>query len=73
MTGAADRNLLLGIIALQMDFISGDALIAAMHAWVLNKAGSISQVLQDRGSLTASRRAPGRAGRGTYQASQRRP
>ena len=34
---AADRNLLLGIIALQMDFITRDALIAAMSAWVLEE------------------------------------
>src|SRR5262249_49755447 len=34
----ADRNLLFGILALQMDFIGRDALIAAMHAWVLDKA-----------------------------------
>ena len=27
-----DRNLLFGILALQIDFISRDALIAAMHA-----------------------------------------
>ena len=57
MSGAAaDRNLLLGIIALQMDFISRDALIAAMHAWVLNKATPLSQILQDQGALTESRR-----------------
>jgi hypothetical protein len=31
---AADRNLLFGILALQMDFISLDALIAGMNAWV---------------------------------------
>ena len=34
----ADRNLLFGILALQMDFISREALIQAMHAWVLAKA-----------------------------------
>jgi hypothetical protein len=34
----SDRNLLFGILALQMDFISRDALIAAMNAWVLDKA-----------------------------------
>ena len=33
----ADRNLLFGILALQMDFIRRDDLIAAMHAWVLDK------------------------------------
>jgi hypothetical protein len=34
---AADRNLLFGILALQMDFISREALIQGTHAWVLNK------------------------------------
>jgi hypothetical protein len=34
----ADRNLLFGILALQMDFIGRDALIAAMNAWVLDKS-----------------------------------
>jgi hypothetical protein len=35
---SADRNLLFGILALQMDFLGRDALIAAMNAWVLDKA-----------------------------------
>ncbi|MGO9469647.1 MAG: tetratricopeptide repeat protein [Isosphaeraceae bacterium] len=57
MSGAgADRNLLLGLIALQMDFISRDALIAAMQAWGLNKAAPLSQILHDQGALTAARR-----------------
>jgi eukaryotic-like serine/threonine-protein kinase len=57
MSGAAaDRNLLLGIIALQMDFISRDALIGAMNAWVLNKATPLCAILQDQGALTDSRR-----------------
>jgi serine/threonine-protein kinase len=57
MSGAAaDRNLLLGIIALQMDFITKEALIAAMHAWVLNKSLPLSQVLQDQGALSTARR-----------------
>ena len=30
----SDRNLLFGVLALQMDFLSRDALIAAMHAWI---------------------------------------
>ena len=34
---AADRNLLFGILALQMDFVTRDQLVAAMHAWVLDK------------------------------------
>jgi hypothetical protein len=53
---AADRNLLLGIIALQMDFISREALIAAMHAWALSKKTPLSQILQDQGALSTARR-----------------
>jgi eukaryotic-like serine/threonine-protein kinase len=57
MSGAAaDRNLLIGIIALQVDFISRASLIAAMNAWVLKKATPLSQILQDLGALTESRR-----------------
>jgi serine/threonine protein kinase len=48
---ASDRNLLFGILALQMDFISRDALIAAMHAWVLDKAKPLGQILVEQGHL----------------------
>jgi tetratricopeptide (TPR) repeat protein len=48
---SADRNLLFGILALQMDFISRDALIAAMHAWVLDKAKPLGQILVEQGNL----------------------
>jgi hypothetical protein len=34
----SDCNLLFGILALQMDFIGRDDLIAAMSAWVVDKA-----------------------------------
>jgi serine/threonine protein kinase len=54
---AADRNLLFGILALQMDFISRDALIAAMNAWVLNKAKPLGQILQEQAVLSGERRA----------------
>ncbi len=54
---AADRNLLFGILALQMDFIRRDALIAAMNAWVLDKAKPLGQILQDQGVLPADTRA----------------
>jgi WD40 repeat protein/serine/threonine protein kinase len=52
---SADRNLLLGILALQMDFVSRDALIAAMHAWVVDKCKSLGQILLDQHALTARR------------------
>ena len=55
-TPSADRNLLFGIVALQMDFIGRNALVAAMHAWVLEKAKPLGQILQDQKALTRSRR-----------------
>src|SRR5207302_3682443 len=47
----ADRNLLFGIMALQMDFISRDALIAAMNAWVLDKGRTLGEILEEQGAL----------------------
>jgi len=51
----SDRNLLFGILAVQMDFISRDALIQAMHAWVLAKSKSLGQILLEAGALGAER------------------
>ena len=48
---SSDRNLLLGIVALQMDFITRDALIEAMHDWTLDKTQSLSEVLVKHGAL----------------------
>src|SRR6516164_7458635 len=50
---SADRNLLFGILALQMDFINREALIQAMHAWVLAKAKPLGQILQEQRALRA--------------------
>src|SRR5437588_8029002 len=47
----ADRNLLFGILALQLDFITRDALIKGMNAWVLEKSKSIGSILQEQGAL----------------------
>ena len=52
-----DRNLLFGILALQMDLVSRDALIRAMSAWVLRKNAPLGQILQEQGALTAADRA----------------
>jgi serine/threonine protein kinase/tetratricopeptide (TPR) repeat protein len=54
---SADRNLLFGILALQMDFISRDALIAAMHAWVLDKTKPLGQILTEQGHLNPQHQA----------------
>ncbi len=48
---SADRNLLVGIIALQMDFIDRNALVQAMNAWVLSKKTSLEQILISLGEI----------------------
>jgi serine/threonine-protein kinase len=48
---AADRNLLFGILAVQMDFVAADQLIAAMNAWVLDKQRPLGAHLIDSGAL----------------------
>jgi eukaryotic-like serine/threonine-protein kinase len=49
----SDRNLLFGIMALLNDFITRDALIAAMTAWTQEKHRPIGEILIDRGDLEA--------------------
>jgi serine/threonine-protein kinase len=49
----ADRNLLFGVLALQMDFVSREALVAAMNAWVLAKHRPIGEILVEQNSLPA--------------------
>jgi hypothetical protein len=46
---STDRNLLFGILVLQMDFISRDALIDAI--WVKDKAKPLGQILAELGHL----------------------
>jgi hypothetical protein len=53
---STDRNLLVGILALQMDFTGKDALIAAMHAWVLDKARPLGDILAEQGALKPEHR-----------------
>jgi len=57
MTSSAfDRNLLFGILALQMDFITRDGLIDGMQAWTLAKTQSLGEVLVDREFMPQSQR-----------------
>ncbi len=51
----ADRNLLFGILALQMGFVAREALIAAMNAWVLEKEQGLGEILRRDGGLSAER------------------
>ena len=74
MSASADRNLLFGILAVQLDFVTRDALIAAMNAWVLDKAKPLGDILRDQGHLTAERAATARRpGRRAPAAARQRP
>src|SRR5260370_26097909 len=55
-TANTDRNLLFGVLAVQMDFISRDALIRAMNAWVLEKAKGLGEILVEQKALSSERR-----------------
>ena len=57
MAVSSDRNLLFGIVALQMDLITRDTLIAAMNAWVLDKERTLGELLEEQGALAAGDRA----------------
>ena len=46
------------ILALQLDFISRDLLVAAMNAWVLAKDRSLGGILLERGAFSQDRRPP---------------
>lgn len=53
----ADRNLLFGILALQLDFITREQLIAAMSTWAVAKNQPLASILQEQGALSLSNRA----------------
>ncbi|MGI8981928.1 MAG: serine/threonine-protein kinase [Pirellulaceae bacterium] len=51
MAPSSDRNLLFGILALQMDFITREQLLAGMQAWVLAKEISLAEHLVQAGAF----------------------
>jgi tetratricopeptide (TPR) repeat protein/tRNA A-37 threonylcarbamoyl transferase component Bud32 len=53
---AADRNLLFGILALQMDFITRAHLIEALNGWALQKHKPLGQILVEQGALPPAAR-----------------
>jgi len=57
MNHPSDHNLLFGILALQLDFVSRDQLITGMHAWVLDKSRSLAEILVAQSHLLPDRRA----------------
>jgi serine/threonine-protein kinase len=48
---SADRNLIFGLLALQMDFVSREQLLGAMGAWMLRKTTPLGDILRERGVL----------------------
>ncbi|HZZ78497.1 MAG TPA: protein kinase [Gemmataceae bacterium] len=56
MPALADHNLLFGILALQKHIITRPELIAAMQAWVHDKARSLGEILQDQQVISADHR-----------------
>jgi hypothetical protein len=55
ITMHADRNLLFGIMAIQMNFIRQEDLVEAMHAWIMAKEQPLGRILHDKGRLSAER------------------
>ncbi len=57
MTAVADRQLLFGLLALQIGLINQGQLVAAFQAWTLEKSRSLADHLEARGDLDADDRA----------------
>jgi eukaryotic-like serine/threonine-protein kinase len=57
MTAAVDRQLLLGLLALQNGIINQGQLVHAFQAWTLDKSKSLADHLEARGDLTGAKRA----------------
>ncbi len=47
----ADRNLLFGLLALQIGMIDQSALVAAFHSWTRDKSHSIADLLLGQGAI----------------------
>jgi WD40 repeat protein/tRNA A-37 threonylcarbamoyl transferase component Bud32 len=53
----SDRNLIFGLLALQMDFINREQFLDALNAWMLAKTSPLGDLLCQRGALAAEDRA----------------
>jgi formylglycine-generating enzyme required for sulfatase activity/tRNA A-37 threonylcarbamoyl transferase component Bud32 len=51
----ADRNLIFGLLALQMDFVTREQILDALHAWMLRKTTPIGEILREAGLLNDRR------------------
>src|SRR6185369_4409481 len=50
------RNLRAGILALQLDFVRPEDLVAALRVWSEAKSRSVAEILAERGNLDVKRR-----------------
>ncbi len=53
----SDRNVLFGVLALQMELITREGLIAALQAWTLQKSRPLGELLVELGHMSAEDRA----------------
>ena len=56
MADTSDRNLLFGILAVQLEFINSDQLVEAANSWMLDKGKSLGDILVERDALPADDR-----------------
>ncbi len=54
MSESSDRNLLVGVVALQLDLVTRDQLIAGMLRWTQTKSEKLEQLLLELGSIDAA-------------------
>jgi tetratricopeptide (TPR) repeat protein len=52
---AVSRSLLLGVLALRLNFVRRDDLLAALQAWIADGAQTLASVLAHRGAIGAER------------------
>ena len=57
LASQSDRNVLFGVLALQMEFITQSGLIAALQAWTLQKSKLLGELLVELGHMSAEDRA----------------
>ncbi len=56
MSTPADCNLLLGVLALQLDFVTREQLVAVVTGWLREKQTPLGQLLERQNVLTVARR-----------------
>lgn len=54
MSRDADRNMVFGVVALQMNFIDRDQLIHGMQTWILDKSKTLSDILVEMNAMSGS-------------------